>query len=114
MYVVAVGSMAGWTLGDSAAGLATLALAVTLGQLLGAIRVRGVRLGISGVLFAALLFGQVGLTVDAKVLAFLSDFALITSNAPHRAGAPRCCCLGPASRCCRCSASPASPGWRCA
>ena len=58
-------------------GLATLSLAVTLGLALGAIRVRGVRLGVAGVLFAALLFGQLGLTIDDKVLSFLRDFALI-------------------------------------
>jgi putative transport protein len=68
----------GWASGSSvAAGLAILALAVTIGLALGAIRVRGVRLGISGVLFSALLFGQMGFTVDPKVLEFLRDFALI-------------------------------------
>jgi putative transport protein len=35
------------------------------------------KLGISGVLFSALLFGQIGLTIDPKVLQFLRDFALI-------------------------------------
>jgi putative transport protein len=35
------------------------------------------KLGISGVLFSALLFGQLGLTIDPKVLQFLRDFALI-------------------------------------
>jgi putative transport protein len=59
------------------AGLAILSLAVTIGLALGAIRIRGVRLSVSGVLFAALAFGQMGLTVDAKVLQFLRDFALI-------------------------------------
>jgi putative transport protein len=59
------------------AGLATLSLAVTLGLALGAVRVRGVRLGIAGVLFSALLFGQIGLSVDPRVLEFLRDFALI-------------------------------------
>src|SRR5271155_4500023 len=64
--------------GDSVAeGLAILALAVTLGLFLGAIRVRRIKLGISGVLFSALLFGQIGLTIDPKVLGFLRDFALI-------------------------------------
>src|ERR1700722_8522977 len=60
-----------------AAGLATLSLAVTIGLALGAIRFRGIKLGIAGVLFSSLLFGQIGLTVDAKVLQFLRDFALI-------------------------------------
>jgi putative transport protein len=60
-----------------AAGLATLALAVAMGLALGAVRVRGMRLGISGVLFAAVLFGQLGLIVEPAVLKFLRDFALI-------------------------------------
>src|SRR5256885_1128153 len=59
------------------AGLAVLSLAVTIGLAIGAIRVRGVRLGVSGVLFSALAFGQIGLSVDPKVLQFLRDFALI-------------------------------------
>ena len=63
--------------GSAASGLAVLSLAVVLGLGLGAIRVRGIRLGVAGVLFAALLFGQLGFTVDAKVLEFLRDFALI-------------------------------------
>src|SRR5712671_5839773 len=64
-------------LGAASWGLATLSLAVTLGLAAGAIRVRGIRLGVSAVLFSALLFGQLGLAVDAKVLEFLRDFALI-------------------------------------
>jgi putative transport protein len=67
-----------WIADDSvAAGLATLALAVTIGLFLGAIRVRGIKLGISGVLFSSLLFGQLGFSVDPKVLGFLRDFTLI-------------------------------------
>src|SRR5271154_5922446 len=66
----------GWA-GAVAGGLAILAMAVTIGLFAGAIRVRGVKLGISGVLFSALLFGQMGLAIDAKVLEFLRDFALI-------------------------------------
>jgi putative transport protein len=58
-------------------GLAILSLAVVIGLAIGAIRIRGVRLGVAGVLFAALAFGQIGLSVDAKVLQFLRDFALI-------------------------------------
>ncbi len=58
-------------------GLATLALAVVLGLALGAVRIRGIRLGVGGVLFSALLLGQLGLTVDEKVLDFLRSFALI-------------------------------------
>jgi putative transport protein len=66
-----------WPDDSVAAGLATLSLAVTLGLLLGAIRVRGLKLSISGVLFSSLLFGQIGLTVNPVVLSFLRDFSLI-------------------------------------
>ena len=59
-------------------GLATLSLAVVLGLVLGAVRFRGFKLGIAAVLFAGLLFGQIGLAVDEHVLEFLRDFALIT------------------------------------
>jgi len=63
--------------GSIACGLATLSLAVVLGLALGAVRVHGIRLGVSGVLFSALVFGQLGLTVNPQVLEFLRDFALI-------------------------------------
>jgi putative transport protein len=58
-------------------GLGMLGLAVTLGLALGGIRVKGIRLGVSGVLFSSLVFGQLGLSLDDRVLAFLRDFALI-------------------------------------
>jgi len=60
-----------------AVSLAVLSMAVTLGLALGAIRFKGMRLGISGVLFSALLFGQCRLTVNHEALQFLRDFALI-------------------------------------
>src|SRR5437764_7153424 len=70
--------VAWWNSNSSAAGgLAVLSLAVVLGLALGAVRWRGIRLGISGVLFAALLFGQLGFGADVRVLQFLRDFALI-------------------------------------
>src|SRR5580704_7704792 len=59
------------------AGMGILALAVTIGLLLGSIRIRGIRLGVSGVLFSALIFGQLGLTIDPAVMGFLRDFALV-------------------------------------
>src|SRR3954469_8462865 len=63
--------------GSVAGGLAILAMAVTIGLSIGAIQFRKLKLGISGVLFASLLFGQLGLTIDPNVLGFLSSFALI-------------------------------------
>ncbi|HUB27018.1 MAG TPA: putative transporter [Tepidisphaeraceae bacterium] len=66
-----------WPPGSVAAGLAVLSLAVTLGLLLGAIRIRGLKLGVSGVLFSSLLLGQLGQTPKPEVLSFLRDFSLI-------------------------------------
>ena len=60
-----------------ATDLAILALAVTIGLAIGGIRIRSLKLGISGVLFSALIFGQIGLTIDTRVLDFMRNFALI-------------------------------------
>ena len=65
------------TQGSVAWGLAMLALAITMGLALGTVRIRGIKLGVSGVLFSALVFGQLGLSIEDNVLAFLRDFALI-------------------------------------
>lgn len=66
------------TLGSSiAGGLAILASAVSVGLLFGSINFRGVKLGVAGVLFSALIFGQMGFNVDPNVLHFLRDFTLI-------------------------------------
>ncbi len=48
--------------------LIVISTAVALGMALGRIRIRGIRLGVSGVLFSALLFGQLGAQLDPKVL----------------------------------------------
>ncbi len=70
-------------LADAVAGrsiswdLGILSLAVTFGLVLGAVRVRGIRLGVSGVLFSALVFGQLGLGIKPEILDFLRDFALV-------------------------------------
>jgi putative transport protein len=63
--------------GSVGTDLALLSLAVAIGLAIGAIRIRGLRLGISGVLFSALIFGQLGASIDPKVIEFLRDFALI-------------------------------------
>ena len=64
-------------LDEQATGMAILSLAVVLGLVLGAVRVRGIRLGVSGVLFTSLLLGQFNLTLEPRVLEFLRDFALV-------------------------------------
>lgn len=65
-----------WT-SSVAGGLAMLALVVCLGLALGGVRIRGVRMGVSGVLFTALIAGQMGLRISGDTLPFLRDFALI-------------------------------------
>jgi putative transport protein len=63
--------------GSVAYDLAMLGLAITVGLSIGAIPFRGLRLGIAGVLFSSLIFRQCGLEIDARVLDFLRDFALV-------------------------------------
>ncbi|MDB6153431.1 MAG: aspT [Chthoniobacteraceae bacterium] len=48
-----------------------------LGLAIGQIRIRGVRLGVAGVLFAGILFGHLGLTIPLETLGFIRDFGLI-------------------------------------
>ncbi len=58
-------------------GLAWLSLAVVFGIALGNVRIFGVKLGIAAVLFSALVFGQLGLSIDRGVLDYFSSFALV-------------------------------------
>lgn len=53
------------------AGVATLGLAA------GHVKVRGIRLGVAGVLFAGILFGHLHLTLSPETLGFVRDFGLI-------------------------------------
>ena len=61
----------------SALAVITLALTIAGGLALGHVRVWGVGLGISGVLFSGLVFGNFGLTLDPAILNFVRDFGLI-------------------------------------
>jgi putative transport protein len=63
--------------GSAAMAPLKLALAITIGLILGAIRIRGIRLGVSAVLFSSLGFAQLGVTIPGEVLAFVRDFSLI-------------------------------------
>src|SRR5262245_21899057 len=58
--------------------IAIISLAVVVGLGLGAIRIRGIGLGVSAVLFSGLLFGALEFRIADDVLVFLRDFALIT------------------------------------
>jgi putative transport protein len=54
-----------------------LSLVVASGVLLGSFKVRGVGLGVAGVLFTGLLCGHFGLHIDHKVMEFVREFGLI-------------------------------------
>ncbi|HEV7301419.1 MAG TPA: putative transporter [Tepidisphaeraceae bacterium] len=63
--------------GSVAGGLAILSLAIVLGLFAGAIKVRGVSLGVAAVMFVALGLRGLGLVIDDDVLGFMRDFALV-------------------------------------
>ena len=70
--------------GDAAHGhvavaqaILVLSLVAALGHFLGSFRLRGVGLGVAGVLFSGLLFGHLGFKLDADVLQFVREFGLI-------------------------------------
>lgn len=50
---------------------------VALGALLGKIKVKGISLGVTFVLFVGLFMGHLGVKIDAAALGFLKDFGLV-------------------------------------
>ena len=73
--------MTGLNLGEVAQATMALALAGVLGLLLGRLSIRGVGLGIGGVLFAGIALGDVsarlGLHFNAEMMEFVREFGLI-------------------------------------
>ena len=55
----------------------TFALVITVGILLGKIKIKGVSLGITGILFVGIIFSHFGMTVDNDVRHFVQEFGLI-------------------------------------
>ena len=53
-----------------------LSLTAILGLLIGSIRIRGIKLGVAGMLFSGLLLGHLGLALDPHLMAFLKEFGL--------------------------------------
>lgn len=53
------------------------AIVITVGLLLGRIKIFGISLGVTFVLFAGLAAGYFGFTVNTTVMHFLRDFGLI-------------------------------------
>lgn len=63
--------------GGIAHAVLTFALVVTLGVLLGKIKIGGVSLGITWILFVGIVLSHLGMTVDGEVLHFVKEFGLI-------------------------------------
>ncbi|NUM53915.1 MAG: putative transporter [Candidatus Hydrogenedentes bacterium] len=63
--------------GTAAGSVITLGAVIALGLALGGVRVRGIGLGVAGVLFAGLLFGHFGMKLDRVVLDFARELGLI-------------------------------------
>lgn len=60
-----------------AQAIVALSLAVVIGLVFGQIRVRGICLGVGGVLFSGLALAHFGITVEPEILEFAREFGLI-------------------------------------
>ncbi len=54
-----------------------LSLVISIGILLGKIKIFGISLGITWILFVGIFFGHLGLTIDDHLLHFIKEFGLI-------------------------------------
>lgn len=63
--------------GDIASSIFILALVLTIGVLLGKIRIGGFSLGVSWVLFTGILMGHLGLQLDPQVISFVRETGMI-------------------------------------
>ncbi len=63
--------------GGIAHAVLTLALVITLGILLGKIKIGGISLGITWILFVGILAGHFGMTIDNTTRHFIQEFGLI-------------------------------------
>ena len=67
-----------FTTTDSVAHIAMLyAIVISIGVLLGKVKVGGISLGVTFVLFAGILAGHIGFTAPTNILSFIQDFGLI-------------------------------------
>ncbi len=54
-----------------------LATVISIGALLGNVKIGGVSLGVTWILFAGIFAGHIGFTADEQLLSFLQDFGLV-------------------------------------
>jgi putative transport protein len=60
-----------------AGAVVVIAIIVTLGLALGSLKIRGIGLGIAGVLFVGIFASHCGLSISSELLSFIRDFGLI-------------------------------------
>ena len=66
-----------FTTTDSVAHIAMLyAIVISIGVLLGKVKVGGISLGVTFVLFAGIVAGHIGFTAPTNILSFIQDFGL--------------------------------------
>ncbi len=53
-----------------------ISITAILGLLIGSVKVRGIKLGVAGMLFSGLLLGHFGFSLDPHLLSFLKEFGL--------------------------------------
>jgi putative transport protein len=53
-----------------------ISLTAILGLLIGSVKVRGIKLGVAGMLFSGLFLGHLGLKLDPHLMSFLKEFGL--------------------------------------
>jgi putative transport protein len=67
-----------FTTQDSVAHIALLyAIVISVGVLLGKVKIGGISLGVTFVLFAGIVAGHIGFTAPTEILTFMQDFGLI-------------------------------------
>ena len=57
--------------------IGVLSAAAVLGLVIGSIRIKGIGLGVAGVLFSGLILGHFGIRIDHEVMEFVREFGLI-------------------------------------
>lgn len=63
--------------GGVAHSVMILALVIALGIMLGKVKVAGVSLGVTGILFVGIAFSYFGMNIDEHLMHFLKEFGLI-------------------------------------
>lgn len=66
--------------GGVAHSVMILALVIALGIMLGKVKVAGVSLGVTGILFVGIAFSYFGMNIDEHLMHFLKEFGRFSSS----------------------------------